>query len=484
MKRYLIKLPVNPCGFKEKACGARASVSIFLSLTLVLVLSFCMMLVESARENTLLLKAELVFDTGIHSLMGEYQKELWEQYDLLYVDCSYRTDTPDYGKVKGHLQTFVDRNLEKGSDGNWLTLSFTDSIMTDVGLATDNCGQHIYLQAVEAAKEQSGMAYLEKLTELLEHMEVYSQVQQDILSGMEESSEAIASVQGTQIEVKEAEWGTDANGNRILLKEAEYETVQIENPLEKIVNAGILVRAVFGTEDMPSEAQFDLSEYASHRTLAAGTDAATEESGWGGIVDRIWFAYYLSGHFPSYTDGAEEGLFCRLEYLIGGQNSDYKNMERVLEKLLLLREVDQYLLLIQDEAKCGEARAMAQTASLLVPWIEPFVYQAILIYWAYENSLEDLGKLVTGEKIPAFSAVKLEAFQNVQLDYEQYLLILLLFTQREDMVMRMVDMIEMDIRETIGGFCMDACIYKALFTGTFTDYSGRTYAVDGTLAYS
>ena len=65
-----------------------ASISVFLALTISLVLAFCMVLVESARENAMLLKADLLFQTGVQNIMAEYHQELWEKYELFYIDCS------------------------------------------------------------------------------------------------------------------------------------------------------------------------------------------------------------------------------------------------------------------------------------------------------------------------------------------------------------------------------------------------------------
>ena len=84
--------------YRMRRCEVSGSISIFLALTITVMLSFCMVLIESARENAMLLKADMIFDTGVRSLMAEYHQKLWEDYDLFYVDCSYGSSVPDYGK--------------------------------------------------------------------------------------------------------------------------------------------------------------------------------------------------------------------------------------------------------------------------------------------------------------------------------------------------------------------------------------------------
>ena len=89
----------------------KGSISVILALTITLMLSFCMILIESARENTMLLKADVIFDTGLQCILAEYHVLLWEDYDLLYVDAGYGTEVPDYELVKAHMRDYIDKNL-------------------------------------------------------------------------------------------------------------------------------------------------------------------------------------------------------------------------------------------------------------------------------------------------------------------------------------------------------------------------------------
>ena len=149
---------------------AEGSVSVFLALTTTLVLSFCMVLIESARENTMLLKADVTFDTGVQCLLAEYHQALWEDYDLFYIDCSYGTDMPDYELVKHHLQGYIERNLGYDNVG-WLGLQYEEVVISDVVLATDFGGKDFYMQAVEAAEASVGIPYIEQILEWLHQVE-------------------------------------------------------------------------------------------------------------------------------------------------------------------------------------------------------------------------------------------------------------------------------------------------------------------------
>ena len=158
-------------------------------------------------------------------------------------------------------------------------------------------------------------------------------------------------------------------------------------------------------------------------------------------------------------------------------------MEVVVVKLLALREVDNYLQLLQDEGRRAEAEAIGAAAAALVPWVGPVVAQATLIYWAYEESIEDIQRLLRGETVPLVKSLGLDELSLNILDYEEYLYILLLMQSKETLITRTMDMIEMDIRRKQGGFRIDACLSYFEMQGAFTDIYNKKYYVSQKLQY-
>lgn len=224
--------------FREKE---DASISVFLAVSITLILSFCMVLVESARENTMLLKADVVFDAGVQSVMAEFYAPLWEQYDLLYVDCSYDAVYPDYELIKSHLAEYINENLKFGNKG-WLGLDYNGTGLTDVLLATDFNGKDFYLQAVHSAKASIAVSYVEQVISWFEQVEATYNMGDFLQSEAANLDLTIKNTNGMEIEVKEAVWGEDIDGNPILLEDAEYEVVDIMNPLDQILSGNVLLR--------------------------------------------------------------------------------------------------------------------------------------------------------------------------------------------------------------------------------------------------
>ncbi len=466
--------------YREKVGG---SISVFFAVTLTLMLSFCMVLIESARENTMLLKADVVFNAGVQSVMAEFHTALWEKYDLLYLDCGYGTGSGSYGLVKSHLKEYIDKNLKFQNKG-WLGLDYTGAKFTDVLLATDYGGIDFYMQAINVAKASIGVSYVEQALSWFKEVESTYSTGNFLQNETAGITTSIDEVNGTEIEVKEAVWGTDINGNSVLLEDAEYEVVDIENPLEQILSVNILLQQVIEDYSTISDINVNSYELASHRPLAEGTMQNTDEDD--SFGNKILFCKYVMDHFVCYgkqKSSDTKGLNCELEYLIGGRSSDRQNLEIVTAELLLIREIDNYLLLLQDEARQLEAHGIAAAAASLVPWMEPVVYQALLIYWAYVESVQDVQALFRGESVPLLKSLPLEGASDFLLKYEEYLLLLLLMQSKKDLAMRSMDVIELSLREDDASFQMDACIGRACLTGEFYDKYNKKYMISKEIRY-
>ena len=58
----------------------KGSVSIYIILIFAVLLSFILLIVEGARKNAIRLKTECAMDLSMSSALGEYNRELLEQY--------------------------------------------------------------------------------------------------------------------------------------------------------------------------------------------------------------------------------------------------------------------------------------------------------------------------------------------------------------------------------------------------------------------
>ena len=234
----------------------------------------------------------------------------------------------------------------------------------------------------------------------------------------------------------------------------------------------------------------------SNRELNKGTGLDSYEEG---VVSNILFQSYLMNkfiHAASETvidkngetaDGKnvelktnqDGNLQYQIEYLLVGKSHDVDNLKGVVNRILLMREGANFAYLLTDAAKVTEAYSMA---ALLVgytgiaPLIEATKY-AILLAWAYAESVLDVKVLLAGEKVSLVKTAEnwktslanlgqvatmdpKQMADSSGITYEEYLQMMLLIANQEELSMRALDLIEIHIKHITGNasFKMDHCV--------------------------
>lgn len=88
-----------------------AYLTVYLSLTMAVLLSLCLTLLEGVRRSVAGLETECIMDMGLNSMLAEYHRELFEQYNLFAVDTSYGTEVCGKVNTENHLKGYLDRNM-------------------------------------------------------------------------------------------------------------------------------------------------------------------------------------------------------------------------------------------------------------------------------------------------------------------------------------------------------------------------------------
>ena len=168
-----------------------------------------------------------------------------------------------------------------------------------------------------------------------------------------------------------------------------------------------------------------------------------------------------------------------MEYIFGGKDSDEDNLKAVASKLLFIREGVNFACLMADNVKRSEAQALATAiaSGFLVPPAAVIIEAALILCWAFAESVLDVRELFAGGRIPLVKSsadwqISLENLPDLMegldsmrrndekgMSYKDYLQVLVLTVSKEKKVMRAMDMIENTIREKgRRNFCMDSCI--------------------------
>ena len=144
--------------------------TVYLSLTIAIMLSLILALFQNARIGAIKMKAECAADISMNSVLAEYNRALFEKYDLLLTDCSYQTDSPSMANVEEHLRYFMKGNFETTSMGR-LTGSATLTGMTcdEVSIpaysfATDGEGAVLRRQILEYMRADPVMDRISEAT--------------------------------------------------------------------------------------------------------------------------------------------------------------------------------------------------------------------------------------------------------------------------------------------------------------------------------
>lgn len=406
----------------------RGVLTVFLSLVMLLFLSFCLVLTEGSRMYFFKAKAEQAVSLAEFSALSEYQPQLLENYGLFFLDL-------DYGQ--GKEQTTVLHNRIKGylAENAGEVSSYSLNVR-NFRRATDGGGSVFFRQAVEAEKFKSGIGLLEK-------------VLPDSAGGAEPID------LGRELADQEAE----AAGILSQLTDEEGKPLfKVSIPHISFPDAGALMMAVFGEGIAFSDVQIVPSERISGRQLRVGSGEETKKS----FADMQLFHRYVLEHCGYYgkepAGDVDEVPDYQLEYIIAGGNGDRENLQIIMWRIFLLRSAGNYVLSHQDAEKQAKAEAKALAAVGVtgnVPLIEA-VKELFLLAEAVEDGIGETRKIFSGGKVPVFGEGVLS---GMEMDYRDYLLLFLQTTGEKEMIYRSMDMIELEVRKLSGNenFRFDHC---------------------------
>lgn len=458
----------------------KGAITVFLSLISVLFLSLLCTTMESARVQGARAKAAASLDMGLFSVFGEFENRILDQYDVFFLDGACGNGSYSQKALEEKLQTYMQYNvtpnkgvLLKGFDPYPLTLEKAE--ITGVALATDQNGNAFYQQAVGFMHDNLATELVSAWLERKEEAQKLEIAQKDYQNGESKNTSSLKSLRQQQNEWekqeeekrKEQQQAAENSGNLPAATEPEKkEYPASKNPLETIkeIRCRGLLGLVIGEKELSDKVIS--SDIVSKRMRRSGNLEIQKK--YGGMTDNLLFQEYLFERFPCYTDHVQEkhALDYGLEYILCGKNSDKKNLKSVIKRLLVLREGANFLYLSGDPARKAQADALAAliTGGVPVPGLQAATSYALLLVWAYGESLLDLRSLFAGGNIPLWKSQStwkldlknipslLEILESPDtagtegLDYRGYLQILYTMGKQSAYPMRALDLMEGDIR--------------------------------------
>lgn len=446
-------------------------VTVFFAIAIYICMSLFIGLMYGARENAIRARAREASDVSIRSIFAEYQKELWEEYNLLFVDATYGYDTDSFILPEEHYVGYLNENFDEGGFSlaggkDLLKLSASYAETDEIRLATDNDGAAIVAQAANFMKHKYGIAYIQTLFDAFEG---YGTAIEDV-SWQEEPEELSDSP------VLE-EW-KEAYGDTILGK--------------KDVSFLSALRLVLKDVSDLSGVMVNRNVLAGKRPLNKGNSLINSTSD---LTDNLLFYEYLIEYTNNYLNKEKDTVLSyETEYLIAGHDVDSHNLEGVVNRMLATREAMNIATLKNDESRMNTVRIFSKivATAILKPELASAIEVTAVSLWSFVESIGDVKLLLKGKRVPLIKTSEewrssLRGFFSNENDdgyesgltYTDYLRVFVMMTNKATLSRRFMDLCELNVRKWTEneGFRLDFCFDRWSVTAYIQSEYGYQYTV-------
>lgn len=472
----------------------KGSITLYLCLILGVLLSLICAGLFSARRAAGRVVLASAAEQGMYSLFSEYDRTLFDEFGILAIDGGYNNPRLKLGSLQDEAEDVV--KFLTGSSGeidgpsNLTKLSVERGEVTGYTLLTDGNGALFREQLLRALAGKKTVSAIQKIRDQFgSQSDIWRQLESfgvgidaDEIEQQYSDLQKPAETDGETMSYRG--WNTDDPADAVLCDEVNRpETLPAagENPIELIRGLKKLgiINLVLPKGRTVSQGRIE-DDCVSRRSLQQGMGIIPE--GQASFGDKVLLTEFLVDSFTDFTDAGETpsaGLQYQVEYAIGKRSTDAENLKYVLNRLLAIREISNYLYLMKDSGKQEEIHAAAAGISALIgfPVAEPVVAEMLRFCWSFGESVLDLRELLKGGKIPLLKdasswQLSLGMLAHIQeelseehssekgLDYKWYLRMLLAAENDDTLTGMLMDLVEHKVRTTDGreGFRLDNCL--------------------------
>lgn len=470
----------------------KGSITVFYSLLLTIILALISSVVLTAKTKAGRAQIAMCMDMAMYSAMAKYDKELFQEFHLFFMDGGYCTRTLQMGNILDEIETDLSYTLMPSKNQkiwggiDFLDLSIKNSGITGYTLATDHNGGVLKEQVLQYMKDTM---VLQNISSLLDVFSKETDSVNGFMSGKNVSKEQLDdlvkdfSVDDLQKSVPDH---TQSQGNEMINagegvqeeqqqiakpsmteeeKQQAEQTKDLLKTVTRIKKSSILHQVLNGPQEISSW-EIPKKQLLSNRDYSTGLGVIESVEDTDGFMNTYFFQEYLMQNMNFYGQRCHQtGPSYAAEYIISGKNSDVENLESVVKKLLLMRETANVMYLYTNSEKRVQAQSSAALVAslLLVPELTEVIEAAIILAWAYVESLVDVSGLLAGKSVPllkngsdwqvGFEQLPMAAVypqqygkSNGQAFYKEYLSWLMYTVPEQKKIMRAMDMIEVTIR--------------------------------------
>ncbi|MCM1287851.1 MAG: DUF5702 domain-containing protein [Clostridium sp.] len=456
-------------------------------ITVFLCLIISSMLLVSFTVNKIITslsvkeKAVICAKSAISDIKAEYNTYIFEHYHILLFDKSYG------GKGEAYLEQKLHNNMcekmgERVSVEQTAITNFRYIYEEDCMPFQEQIADYLKYAAIENGIDKIVDETKGEDGTLPETVTDDIKAQGQTENGAEENQDEIQTQSESQTQDEnKTQSGMETEGNINEMGETPQGNKKEEDPRKYTAKAGIVgIVTIIKPSDMEiSGAYIDLSECFSKKQGKAETfaykvntrfddcddmlaDMKKHESWADKLVSSGVGAVYAVNVFNCAVDTSVNEtsvLKYELEYLACGKKSDAENLERAVERIVLIRFPINYSYLISDTTKMARVTQIAIPISVATLIPEPVVKTLIAGCWSYAEAMADARVLLQGKKLP-FAKSKESWITDIDrigesvcegtgsdsgMSYQDYLMILLSMNA-DKTYYRMLDLIDINAR--------------------------------------
>ncbi len=455
-----------------------------MGMSLLLLLSVFFTLLEMLHYYGLKRVEPLVSQIALESAFADYNRPLWSDYGILAIDGSYGTGNMDVPKVTERMSSYMEDNAgitvtKGGNHGvSFLRMTTGNVAVEQYGVITDCHGVPFMQLAAKQELYETAGDVANLITGGGEDVTREERSQPNVNDVLSDANEAISDAADIAEEMAE-------EGDLFIeVPDEEIEDIEeieeIGNPIEtigEVISRGWLSVVVPSGRSV-SDRSFTDGTRVSERTLEGGTMPVEKSLS---MEERVLYLKFLASRFSNFANVKDHGGICyELEYMVGGHRSDRKNLEAVVNRLMIAREAANFAHIASSGEKTGLANAVA--VALVGFTGNPAIIKAtalgIMAAWAMGESVLDIRALLSGKRIAIVKTSEewtldlkmlggaldgsMEARECAHgITYEEYIYGVLLLESEKKLGMRGLDVVEDALRhnEDYRNVKMDQMIY-------------------------
>ena len=482
---------------------SKGSITIFLSLSLSVIVSLIFYTLESCHLDALIARSNGITYLSLDSLFGQYCLPLFEDYGLFCLN--------EQGlDLENEIKKYADYNTRTpstalNSSSSFLNLTVNNVDITSTKYITDDDGEIFVSQICDYVKYMELANYAQTLCDNSNSNtpEVFTTSEEGTLN-IDFNSIDLEKANSLKSYDKHSN-STNISSDIVVSKDFKDNT---STNVGHIIKNGLLSFLVddpktVSTNTIKKDVLPSVTCQLSEEGIAAsyGYYKDIGETS----LKKAYFCEYIYNTFDCYTSPAENTyLKYPIEYIIHGSDSDDINFINCCSHIINLRLSCNLIYLFLNEEKYADAKKASELVNILpVPGARYIARITILTVWAAAEALLDTRDLLLGKNVPLIKSDEnwtlelsdLTTFSKSTisknkgedgLSYKRYLELLLATQNNISLYYRTMDLIQMNIcHEYSEDFRLSKCVYSLdvtlkyslpyLFLSKKTIYNSKGY---------